>query len=69
MGVFNFFIVIPQLIASAILGWVLKELFDGETIYMVLVGGGSFILAALAVFLVEDKDEPFENQVEGLKES
>ncbi len=69
VGVFNFFIVIPQLIASAILGWVLKELFDGETIYMVLVGGGSFILAALAVFLVEDKDEPFENQVEGLKES
>ena len=58
VGVFNFFIVIPQLLASAILGWVLKDLFGGQTIYMVLVGGGCFILAAIAVFFVEDKDEP-----------
>jgi maltose/moltooligosaccharide transporter len=46
MGIFNFFIVIPQLIAAAALGAVVKGLLGGEPIYALVVGGVSFTLAA-----------------------
>jgi maltose/moltooligosaccharide transporter len=52
MGVFNFFIVIPQLIAATLLGVLLKHLFNGEPIYALLIGGASFVLASLAVLRV-----------------
>jgi maltose/moltooligosaccharide transporter len=47
MGIFNFFIVIPQLVAASVLGTVLKHLLDGEPINVLVVGGGSFLIAAL----------------------
>ena len=49
MGVFNFFIVIPQIIASAVLGFVVKNAFDGRAMPAVVIGGCSLIIAALAV--------------------
>jgi maltose/moltooligosaccharide transporter len=57
MGIFNFFIVIPQITAAAILGFFVKSLFHGETIYALLLGGVSFIAAAILVFKVNDVDE------------
>lgn len=57
MGIFNFFIVIPQIVAAAILGFFVKTLFNGEAIYALLLGGFSMILAAIMVLFVEDKDE------------
>jgi maltose/moltooligosaccharide transporter len=47
MGIFNFFIVIPQLIAAAALGAVVKGLLGGEPIYALVIGGASFTIAAL----------------------
>jgi len=55
MGVFNFFIVIPQIVAASILGYLLRQWFDGEAIYAMLVGGSSFIIAAAVTFIVDDK--------------
>jgi maltose/moltooligosaccharide transporter len=52
MGVFNFFIVIPQLVAASLLGLVLKYAFSGEPIYALLVGAISFVLAALSTLRV-----------------
>jgi maltose/moltooligosaccharide transporter len=57
MGVFNFFIVIPQIVAAAILGFIVARLFDGEAIYALLIGGASLLLAAALTFLVEDRDD------------
>ena len=57
MGVFNFFIVIPQIVAAAILGWLVGRFFGGEAIYALLIGGASFVLAALLTFRVEDVDD------------
>jgi maltose/moltooligosaccharide transporter len=54
MGIFNFFIVIPQILAASILGFIVKDLFGGESIYALLVGGGSLIVAAALVFFVKD---------------
>jgi maltose/moltooligosaccharide transporter len=45
MGIFNFFIVIPQVIAAAALGAVVKGLLGGEPIYALVVGGVSFVVA------------------------
>lgn len=57
MGIFNFFIVIPQITAAAILGFFVKNLFGGEAIYALLLGGASLIVAALLVTRVDDIDE------------
>jgi maltose/moltooligosaccharide transporter len=56
MGIFNFFIVIPQITAAAILGFFVKEIFAGEAIYALLLGGVSMVVAGLMVMIVEDKD-------------
>lgn len=56
MGIFNFFIVIPQIMAASILGFMVKHLFGGHSIYALVTGGISMFIAALLVLLVEDKD-------------
>ena len=54
MGIFNFFIVIPQLVAASVLGALLKLVFGGAPIYALAIGGVSFILAgALALRVPE----------------
>ncbi|MCX6270306.1 MAG: MFS transporter [Bacteroidetes bacterium] len=56
MGIFNFFIVIPQLLAASILGFFVKTLCGGEAIYALLLGGASMVVAAMMVVFVEDKN-------------
>ena len=55
MGIFNFFIVIPQITAAAILGFFVRSIFADEAIYAVVLGGISMIIAAGMVKFVEDK--------------
>ncbi|MFA8343074.1 MAG: MFS transporter [Rhodothermaceae bacterium] len=54
MGIFNFFIVIPQITAAAILGFFVKNLFGNEAIYALIAGGVSMLIAALLVSFVKD---------------
>jgi maltose/moltooligosaccharide transporter len=56
MGIFNFFIVIPQIMAASILGFMVKSLFSGDSIYALVTGGISMFIAALLVLFVEDRD-------------
>ncbi|MFZ6031780.1 MAG: MFS transporter [Melioribacter sp.] len=56
MGIFNFFIVIPQITAAAILGFFVRAVFAGEAIYALVLGGISMFLAAILVSFVHDKD-------------
>ncbi len=58
MGVFNFFIVIPQVVAAAILGFFIGRMFGGEAIYAMSIGGFSFLIAALATYFVNDETDP-----------
>ncbi len=53
MGVFNFFIVIPQIVAATILGFLVKELFESQPIYALIIGGCSMILAGLLTLRVK----------------
>lgn len=57
MGIFNFFIVIPQITAAAILGFFIRNFFGNEAIYALLLGGLSMVVAALLVLFVDDVDE------------
>ena len=54
MGVFNFFIVIPQLVAATILGFIVGKLFGGEPVWALVIGGVSMIIAAILTLKVED---------------
>jgi maltose/moltooligosaccharide transporter len=54
MGIFNFFIVIPQLIAAATLGAILHGLLGGEPIRVLVLGGASMIVAGLCVLRVRE---------------
>ncbi len=56
MGIFNFFIVIPQILAASILGFMVKNLFGGQAILALVLGGFSMILAAISVIFVNDVD-------------
>jgi maltose/moltooligosaccharide transporter len=54
MGIFNFFIVIPQLLAATMLGFLLNRFFGGEPVYALVIGGVSWFIAGLAVLRAEE---------------
>jgi maltose/moltooligosaccharide transporter len=59
MGMFNLFIVIPQVIASSLLGKTIDFFFGGKPMYAMIIGGVCFALAALAtMFVVTYKKNP-----------
>ncbi|MEJ2162989.1 MAG: MFS transporter, partial [Robiginitalea sp.] len=55
MGVFNFFIVIPQMVAATVLGFLVNSFFDNQPIYALVVGGVAMILAGLLTMRVHDE--------------
>lgn len=57
MGVFNFFIVIPQIIAGTVLGFMLVHFFDERPIFVLVAGGISMIIAGLLCMRVADQEE------------
>lgn len=56
MGIFNFYIVIPQILAASVLGFLVKSLFNNQPIYALVLGGFSMILAGILVVFVKDRD-------------
>jgi maltose/moltooligosaccharide transporter len=56
MGVFNFFIVIPQIFAATVLGFLTIHVFGGNTMLTLVLGGILMMIAGLLSLLVEDKD-------------
>jgi maltose/moltooligosaccharide transporter len=57
MGVFNFFIVIPQLVASFVMGFVIKDIFHEQAIYALVIGGICMAIGGIMNLIVVDKDE------------
>jgi maltose/moltooligosaccharide transporter len=56
MGVFNFFIVLPQILAATVLGRVVKVVFDDSAMPVVMLGGISMLIATATVFTVRTAD-------------
>ena len=55
MGVFNYFIVLPQIVASTLLGWVVRHWLGDRAITVVVVGGVCMLIAAAALLLVPEE--------------
>ena len=58
MGIFNFFIVIPQLLASAALGLMLRVLFDNHPADVLVLGGFSLLVAGICTLGVHARTAP-----------
>ena len=58
MGIFNFFIVLPEIIASLGFGWIMKHVLHNNRLLAVQIGGGLMLLAALLCYLLVDEKEP-----------
>jgi len=56
MGIFNFFIVLPEIIASLGFGWVMKNVLHNDRLAAVQIGGVLMIIAALLCYLLKEKD-------------
>ena len=57
MGIFNFFITLPQIINGFIGGWIVKHLYNGQPIYAIVLAGIFMICAAISVVYVYDPGE------------
>ncbi len=57
MGVFNFFIVIPQIVAATILGFFTMKLFNANTLSTIVLGGVSMIIGGILTLWVKDDDK------------
>jgi len=65
MGIFNFFIVLPEIIASLGFGWLMRNVLGNDRLLAVQVGGGLMVLAALICFLFirESKSEKIDEEL------
>jgi maltose/moltooligosaccharide transporter len=62
MGIFNFFIVLPQIAASLGLGLVMSVFLAGNSMNAVLLGGVSLLIAAFCVRFVDDDEEEIDEE-------
>ncbi|MYM24150.1 MFS transporter [Duganella sp. FT135W] len=58
MGVFNFFIVIPQIVSGLLLGFVTKYWFEGHAVKTLMLGGVCMVVAGVLTLIVRDEAEP-----------
>lgn len=57
MGIFNLFITVPQIINGIIGGPIVKRFYGSQAIYAIIAAGCLFLLAAVSVVFVKDKDD------------
>jgi maltose/moltooligosaccharide transporter len=57
MGVFNFFIVLPQMVAGVTLGFFTKTVFHNNSVLTLILGGCSMIVSGLLTLRVNDADD------------
>src|SRR6201996_6327802 len=54
MGIFNFFIVIPEILSSLVFGWIMANLLGNNRMKALIVGGVCFLLAAILMQRVQE---------------
>jgi len=57
MGIFNFFITLPQILNGFIGGWIVKNVYHSQPIYAILFAGIFMLLAAISVIYVYDPSD------------
>ena len=54
MGIFNFFVVIPEILASLFFGWIMLHLLHGNRLYAIVAGGVCLLIASALMQRVND---------------
>lgn len=54
MGIFNFFITLPQIVNGIGGGWIVKNIYNGQPIYAIVLAGFFMLCAAVSVLFVYD---------------
>ena len=54
MGIFNFFIVIPEILSSVFFGWIMANLLNNDRMKAIVIGGICFTLAAILMQRVQE---------------
>ena len=54
MGIFNFFITLPQIVNGVFGGWIVKHIYGGHPIYSIVLAGILLLCAAISVLFVYD---------------
>ena len=57
MGLFNFFVVIPQVVSGLVLGYATKHLFGNHAVLTLVLGGASMLIAAVLAVFITDRPE------------
>jgi maltose/moltooligosaccharide transporter len=57
MGLFNFFVVIPQVVSGLVLGYATKHLFGNHAVLTLVLGGVSMLIAAVLAVFITDRPE------------
>jgi maltose/moltooligosaccharide transporter len=70
MGIFNFFIVLPEIIASLFFGWIMEHLLNNNRMLAVQIGGVMMVLAGIICYVIvsETKGETVDEQKTALLE-
>ncbi|MBZ5856198.1 MFS transporter [Flavihumibacter profundi] len=55
MGIFNFFITLPQIVNGVFGGWIVKHIYNGEPVYAIVLAGFFMLCAAVSVLFVYDE--------------
>ena len=54
MGIFNFFVVLPQIFVSVGFGWVMNNILHNNRLLAVVIGGGFLMVAAFLMLRVQE---------------
>ena len=57
MGLFNFFVVIPQIVSGLVLGYATKHFFGNHAVLTLVLGGVSMLIAAVLAVFITDRSE------------
>lgn len=57
MGIFNFFITMPQIVNGFFGGMIVEKFYDGKAIYAILMAGVFMLLGAISVLYIRNKKE------------
>lgn len=55
MGIFNFFIVIPEIMATLFFGWIMLNLLDNNRMAAIMIAGSMLVLASFFTLFIDDK--------------
>lgn len=57
MGIFNFFITMPQIVNGFFGGMIVEKFYDGKAIYAIVMAGVFMLLGAISVLYIRNKKE------------